>query len=149
MLGAIASAELDWKNMQAEIKSRETNCKNKKDLITLEKETEEHELKILKWISSHDIRGSYQSVLERTGVEMEYSARCQWILNHTEFEKWFRRGNNSVLWLKGTIDTGKTTLMARAIQEMRNSAMTQIDGMPLAFFFLSKGYRFIENIVKR
>ena len=138
ILGAIAPADLEWKNMQAEIKSRETNCNNIKNLIALEKENQEQEMKILKWISSHDIRGSLQNVLERTGIEMKYSARCQWILNHTKFEEWSRQGNSSVLWLKGTIGTGKTTLMARAIQEIRNSAMTQIYGMPLAIFFFQK-----------
>lgn len=124
--------------MQAEIKSRETNCNNIKNLIALEKENQEQESKILKWISSHDIRGSLQNVLERTGIEMKYSDRCQWILNHTKFEEWSRQGNSSVLWLKGTIGTGKTTLMARAIQQIRNSAMIQIYGMPLAIFFFQK-----------
>lgn len=138
ILGAIASADLEWKNKQAEIKSREINCINVRNLIALEKENEEQEAKIPKWISSHDIRGSYQSVLERTGIDTKYSACCQWILNDTKFEEWSRQGNTSVLWLKGTIGTGKTTLMARAIQEMENSAMTQIYGMPLAKFFFQK-----------
>lgn len=124
--------------MQAEIKSREINCNNIKNRITLEKENQEKISKILKWISSHDIRGSYQNVLERTGIEMKYSGRCQWLLKHTEFQEWSRQGKSSVLWLKGTIGTGKTTLMARAIQEMQNSAMIQVSGLPLALFLFQK-----------
>ena len=138
ILGAISPADLEWKNMQAEIKSREINCNNIKNRITVEKEDQEKISKILKWISSHDIRGSYQNVLERTGVKTKYSARCQWMLNHSEFEEWSRQGKSSVLWLKGTIGTGKTTVMARAIQEMQNSAMIQIHGMRLAMFFFQK-----------
>ena len=138
ILGAITSADLEWKSMQTEIKSRETNCNNARNLIILEKENQEQELKIVKWISSHDIRGSYQNVLERTGIDTKYSACCQWILKDTKFEEWSRQGINSVLWLKGTIGTGKTTLMARAIQAMQNSAMTEIYGMPLAKFFFQK-----------
>lgn len=138
ILGAIAPAHLEWKNMQAEIKSRETNCNNIKNKITIEKENQEKASRILKWVSSYDIRASFQNVLDRTGIEMKYSARCQWILDHREFEEWLIQGNNSVLWLKGTIGTGKTTLMARAMQKMQNSAMTQIHGMPLAIFFFQK-----------
>lgn len=122
--------------MQAEIKSCETNCNNTKNEITIEKENQEKESAILKWISSHDIRGSYQDVIERTGIEKKYSSRCQWLLNHTNFEEWSSLGNNSVLWLKGTIGTGKTTLMARAIREMKNT--TRIEEYGIAIFFFKK-----------
>lgn len=136
ILWAIAPAHLDWKNMQAEIKSRETNCNIIKNIITIVKENHEKESAILKWISSHDIRESYQTVLELTGIEEKYNSRCQWLLDHTEFEEWSNLGNNSVLWLKGTIGTGKTTLMARAIREMQNT--TRIEEYGIAFFFFQR-----------
>ena len=129
-------AHLEWKNMQAEIKSRETNCNNARSEITIEKENQTKESVILKWISSHDFRGSYQNILERTGIEEKYSSRCQWLINHPEFEEWSGLGNNSVLWLKGAIGTGKTTLMARAIQEIQNT--TRIEKSGVAFYFFQK-----------
>ena len=93
---------------------------------------------ILKCISSYDIRGVYKKVLEDTGINEIYSTRCQWIIEHGDFKKWYNPGESSVLWLKGTIGTGKTTLMARAIREMQESEMIDADAKPLAIFFFQK-----------
>lgn len=138
ILGSTSPAQLEWKRLQAEVKSCETNCNNIKSQITVEKEKQDRESKILKWLSPHDIRGSFKSVLERTGVDDQYSARCQWLVDHENFEKWYAPGTSSVLWLNGTIGTGKTTVMARAINEMQKSQMIEIDAMPLAIFFFQK-----------
>ena len=138
ILGALVPATAEWKDMQAQIKSRETNCNNLKSEIAVAKENQEEETKILKSLSSHDIRGSYKSVLERTGIEDKYSTRCQWLLEHDNFITWYTPGSDSVLWLNGTIGRGKTTLMARAIQEMKHSAITQLYALPVAIFFFRK-----------
>ena len=103
-------------------------------------EKEEHDLnsKILKSISSYDIRGVYTRVLEDTGIGGPYSARCQWLIEHRDFAEWYSREESSVLWLKGTVGTGKTTLMARAIREMQRSEMINVEAKPLAIFFFQK-----------
>ena len=103
-------------------------------------EKEEHDLnsKILKSISSYDIRGVYTRVLEDTGIGGLYSARCQWLVEHRDFEEWYRGEKISVLWLKGTVGTGKTTLMARAIREMQRSEKINVEAKPLAIFFFQK-----------
>jgi hypothetical protein len=124
--------------LQTIIKRRETNCNSIKTQITILKDSQDQDFEILEWLSSHDIRGSYKSVLERTKIGKEYSARCQWLIDHDAFEKWYTPGKDSVLWLKGTIGTGKTTLMARAITEMKQSALIEEDKMPLAIFFFQQ-----------
>lgn len=94
--------------------------------------------KILKSISTYDIRGVFARVLEDTGVGGLYSARCQWLVEHRNFEEWYSREEISVLWLEGTVGTGKTTLMARAIREMQRSVMINVEAKPLAISFFQK-----------
>ncbi len=101
----------------------------------------------MKWISSHDIRGSYKNVLERTGVIDHYSTSCQWLIGSDEFKNWYAPGVNSVVWLNGIIGTGKTTLMARAIHEMQNSINIEIDTNPLAIFFFQKATDASKNLL--
>lgn len=103
-----------------------------------EKEEQNLNSKILKSISTYDIRGVCARVLEDTGIGGLYSARCQWLVEHRNFEKWHSREEISALWLKGTVGTGKTTLMARAIREMQRSEMINVDAKPLAIFFFQK-----------
>ena len=114
------------------------DCDKIRTQITIQKEREDRDSTILKWISSHDIRGSYKNVLERTGVTDHYSTSCQWFIGSDEFKNWYAPGVNSVVWLNGIIGTGKTTLMARAIHEMQNSINIEIDTNPLAIFFFQK-----------
>lgn len=117
-----------------------------KSQITLEKENQELNSKILQSISSYDIRSTYQSVLERTGIEGLYSTRCQWLIEHEDFEKWYNSEESSVLWLNGTIGTGKTTLMARAIREMQRSEMVDTDAKPLAIFLFQKALDSVVDV---
>ena len=140
MFGAIAPAHLEWEKKQTEIKSLEANCKNVQSEITLAKEKREFDSNILKSISSYDIRRTYKSVLEHTGIDERYSTRCQWLIDHERFEKWYNPGESSVLWLKGTIGTGRTTLMTRAIREMQRSEIIEADAKPLAIFFFQKAF---------
>ena len=95
-------------------------------------------IKILRSISSYDIRGVFTRVLEDTGISGLYSARCQWLVELRNFEEWYSREEISVLWLKGTVGTGKTTLMARAIRETQRSVIINVEAKPLAIFFFQK-----------
>ena len=124
--------------METEIASLEGNCNSIKTEITSVKEKEEKDSTVLKWISSHDIRGTYQTVLERTGLNDLYSNRCQWLIDHHYFETWYSAENDHILWLNGNMGTGKTTLMARAVREMKESNMVDVDTMGLAMFFFQK-----------
>ncbi|KAH7130742.1 hypothetical protein B0J11DRAFT_603123 [Dendryphion nanum] len=133
-----ASQCKEWERLRENIKSYETNCNNLKSKINLIKERQERDSTILKWLSSHDSRKEYKDIQNRTKIHREYSNHCQWVVERDEFEEWYRPGRNSVFWLKGTIGTGKTTIMARAVNEIRMSSMVDIDANPLAFFFFAK-----------
>ena len=128
---------MEWKNIQAEIISLKTNCNNVKSII-MHKEEQNLNSKVLRSISSYDIRGVFTRVLEDTGTGGLYSTRCQWLVEHRNFEEWYSREEISVLWLKGTVGTGETTLMARAIREMQRSVMINVEAKPLAIFFFQK-----------
>lgn len=138
ILSAVIQAHLDWTKMQTEIKVIEGKCDKIKSRINAEKDNESRNSAILKRISSHDIRGSYQTVLERTDMDDRYKTRCQWLVDSDEFQNWRTEGSNSVLWLNGTIGTGKTTLMARAISQMKDSVSIDGKALPLAMFFFKK-----------
>ena len=133
--------------MQAEMKAMESNCDKMKVQIAMVKENDDRNSAVLQWISSHDIRGTYMDVLDRTQVNGRYSTRCQWFIDSREFEAWRTPGSNSVLWLNGTIGTGKTTVMARAIREMKSSVHVEIDSMPLAMFFFRKSTEDLDDFL--
>ena len=128
----------EWTEMRNEIKTLDYRCGSIRTRINLEKENVDRESAILKWISSHDIRASYINVLTRTKINGRYATRCQWFIESDEFKKWYSPGSNAMLWLHGTIGTGKTTVMARAIREMRESTIVDVDAVPLAMFFFQK-----------
>ena len=112
-----------------------------------EKEERNLNSKILKSISTYDIRGVFAKVLEDTGIGGLYSARCQWLVEHRNFEEWYSREEISVLWLKGTVGTGKTTLIARAIREMQRSEMITVEAKPLAIFFFQKALDSLTSLL--
>jgi len=63
--------------------------------------------------------------------------RCQWLVETTEFKN-YKQGKAAVLWLKGSMGTGKTTLMVRAIREIEESAKIEDESTPFAKFFFVK-----------
>ncbi|PMD56613.1 uncharacterized protein K444DRAFT_666200 [Hyaloscypha bicolor E] len=138
IIGGVVPAQTEWKNSHAKIKSLETNCNNVRSEITMKKESHDKSSEILRWISEYDIRGSYQNILEKTGVLEKYSDHGQWLIDHKDFQEWSSSGASSVLWLRGIMGTGKTTLVARAVQQLKRSATVEIFGSRLAIFFFRK-----------
>lgn len=91
----------------------------------------------MKWISSYDFLGPYEKVVERTKIKSVYKDRAQAVLKDSKFQSWNTPNESSVLWLRGTIGTGKSTLMARTVLEVSSSDEIDADphATPAIFFF--------------
>ena len=120
------------------MKKFEGNCDKIKSEIDIAKENEDRNSTVLKWVCPKNVQGSHKQVVARTKVNERYSSRCQWLIQSDEFKNWCTPGVNSVLWLNGNIGTGKSTLMARAVDELNSSSIIQVYNLPLAIFFFQK-----------
>ena len=112
-----------------------------KDIIAMRKERDSENATILNWIcpaDTYDIRVASKNVKDRTGIDKRYRSRCQWILEADNFDTFQESGVDSVLWLRGTIGTGKTTAMARAIRYVEQSPVLQARGHAFAQFYFNK-----------
>ncbi|MCJ1468740.1 hypothetical protein MMC07_007370, partial [Pseudocyphellaria aurata] len=139
----------EWENMTKQMESHEKNC-NILKRIQNKKEAQERDSKILDWISLHDTRGAFKEVEDHNKIVTKdkttdetvttYVTRthCQWLVDDPTFKEWCVSGDDSVLWLNGTIGTGKTTLMARAIHTMKTLPRIEMKAYPLAMFFFKK-----------
>ena len=116
------------------VQATDAACKAIERKIIVEERILERDSKILNWVSSFDVRGTYESILETTQVNSRYRRHGQWFIDHSRFKIWRTFATTSTLWLNGTIGTGKTTLMARASLDL------QEDGQigQLAYFFFQK-----------
>jgi hypothetical protein len=137
-MAVLVPEKSEWEKLKDELKLYETRCNSIKSRIATVKDSQERDSKILKWISPHDIHKSYKSVQERTKMDKQYRNRCRWLIETSEFELWYSLQTTTVLWLNGTIGTGKTTLMVRAIREIERSSMVEIEAKPFAKFFFEK-----------
>ncbi|OTA90100.1 hypothetical protein M434DRAFT_398187 [Hypoxylon sp. CO27-5] len=77
---------------------------------------------VLKWIrpGSEDPEPAHQTIKERTGVDDPESNAGRWLLETGKFRSWIEKvcenkAVKSAFWLKGSMGTGKTTLMCRII----------------------------------
>ncbi|KAF9631105.1 putative ankyrin repeat protein [Lasiodiplodia theobromae] len=43
---------------------------------------------------------------------------CQWLLNSEQYKQWADKRNSSALWIHGQVGCGKSTLVARAIEDV-------------------------------
>ncbi|KAF2968890.1 hypothetical protein GQX73_g4697 [Xylaria multiplex] len=84
-------------------------------------------MEILKWIknSNEDPEPTHETVKERTGLSVAEIKAGEWLLDIPQFKTWVDgivEGKNEkrVLWLKGVMGTGKTTLMCRVVSEFKD-----------------------------
>lgn len=124
--------------MKTNVKSHESNCTKIKERLAIAKEKQADDSKILQWLSSHDHRRDYQNIQHVTKTDKEYKDHCEWVFSNNSFEDWRQVGQGSILWLQGTIGTGKTTTMARIIQELQRDLLIDARGTPVAYYFFNK-----------
>lgn len=119
------------------MKNYESRCKSIKEQVSIVKAEQERASTAMKWISSYDFLGAYEKVVERTKINTVYKDCAQSVLRDSKFQSWNTPNESSVLWLRGTIGTGKSTLMARTVLEISSSDEIDADphATPTIFFF--------------
>ena len=70
--------------------------------------------KIRDWITEQKSKNEHVAVCNKVNIE-KYPNCGLWLLETPDFKRW-SNGSLPVLWIKGTVGTGKTTLMARIVQ---------------------------------
>ena len=103
---------------------------------------EEHGTRALREIESQFITETSQLTIEafmdmlsfrsmnvrRETISEQFPATCEWLLYHTDYQRWLRK-ETCLLWIKGGPGTGKSTLM--------KFAESRSDG--ISFYFNARG----------
>ncbi|OBS29493.1 hypothetical protein FPOA_03430 [Fusarium poae] len=88
-------------------------------------------------ISDVDVAGQHEMrTFKRT------KGTCEWLLEHEKFHCWEDSYDSSILWLKGRVGTGKSTLTSKVIDRYR-IPVEEVANQPaidegFAFFYCSK-----------
>lgn len=130
----------EWEEIRKQIDKHVKICENLKSTIATKKDDIKDNEQILTWISPDNNRLVYNDILHRTGVGSRYPNACQWFIDDEEFQKWFTADSDSVLWARGNMGTGKTTLFARAAEEVAKSYEVEIEAHQLAIYIFSKSH---------
>ncbi|XWX01232.1 hypothetical protein V2A60_009258 [Cordyceps javanica] len=121
----------NWSNCQKACQDSLAECKLKID---------EHR-KIKTWLSDYHPDDGHYNALKRTGVDQKYRTCGQWLLDTQAFKTWSSidaAHGQSVLWLRGTTGTGKSTLFARIVQWHLDRA-SLYPHHRFAYFYCSRG----------
>ena len=88
-------------------------------------------LKIRQWLSTAERETSLQDTRAKRGLPLD-----DWLLQHQNFQNWRRIDHFALLWMYGFAGTGKTGLVCRVIDDLRER-LTKGGSDQLAFFFCS------------
>jgi len=128
----------EWEHQKMHISSLHHDLTLLRSEIAIIKEASAKSATILKWISSHQFLTEYNEVQSRTGKGSKYESSCEWLTVAKSFQEWCEPGQSSTLWLRGTIGTGKTALMSRAMRHVRKFQRNDFGVCQLATFFFRK-----------
>ncbi|KAL1853979.1 hypothetical protein VTK73DRAFT_8855 [Phialemonium thermophilum] len=88
---------------------------------------------VFRWLSSIPYNSHFdqnaKGLVPRSG---------QWLLKSREFLEWSSTSDSSFLWLKGTLGSGKTSLVSIVLQSLRSYGASASDACPVAFFYCSR-----------
>ncbi|KAI0847664.1 hypothetical protein F5Y00DRAFT_271006 [Daldinia vernicosa] len=79
---------------------------------------------------------------EKVTTDWKNTGTCEWLRRKPEFQKWAQLDNsNSFLWMHGFQGCGKTTLMSRAIEGIREEWLTGAnpEAIHLLYFYIGYG----------
>ncbi|KAH7072454.1 hypothetical protein FB567DRAFT_203573 [Paraphoma chrysanthemicola] len=93
-----------------QVKTHHGTCETELNLC---KSQFDRSLKIKEWISETKYESSHGNIVDKIKLK-EYPDCAKWLLSSDQYAKWWSQ-QSGVLWIKGTVGTGKTTLMARII----------------------------------
>ncbi|KAF4543366.1 Ankyrin repeat protein [Lasiodiplodia theobromae] len=70
---------------------------------------------------------------------------CQWLLNSEQYKQWADKRNSSALWIHGQVGCGKSTLVARAIEDV--VAKEKEYDEQLLYFFADKETATLKHVL--
>ncbi|KAI1362199.1 hypothetical protein F5Y08DRAFT_312964 [Xylaria arbuscula] len=137
-LGAtLAFGPAEWDRLYQKLNDKDTECSDWKSLIEMEVKRNEANMAILDKIRdrSMDPEPGHQSIMETTGITDVNSTAGNWFLETEEFTSWLggiRHGEatSQVFWLKGSMGTGKTTLMCRILSHFKHQPLQGVRFVP-------------------
>jgi len=145
VVSKLTSKATNWKYEFALVKDSNKSCNAIKDRIEKKLQYQKEDGAILDWISKGCGGISHGNVCELTRTQTatqegnDYHSFGQWLFKNKEYKAWARNSDEDrmakpvpwwsrniddamtvkpVLWLKGTVGTGKTTLMCRVISSL-------------------------------
>ncbi|KAH7087332.1 hypothetical protein FB567DRAFT_628309 [Paraphoma chrysanthemicola] len=90
---------------------------------------------IRQWLSPLDALSVHKGLCDKMNLE-KYPGCSQWLFKSDKYTQWLA-GRIPILWISGTVGTGKTTLMAQIIQShLKTPSIDAKDR--LAYFYCSK-----------
>ncbi|KAI0423865.1 hypothetical protein F5Y09DRAFT_173588 [Xylaria sp. FL1042] len=134
---SLISEPAEWEQAYQKLDDRNSECSEWKNQVELAVKRNESNVAILNQIRirSEDPEPGHQSVKERTGVNDPTSIAGKWFLEIDEFNSWvgeIRHGGTGkrLFWLKGSMGTGKTTLICRIITHFERHPIPGIRFVP-------------------
>jgi hypothetical protein len=139
IFGRVAGVAYHLDMLEKQIKSmteKDNNCQRYRSTVDVEAAFQKRNADILQWISPTDPMLMHEEVLDRTKI-VEYTNCGEWLLERPMFKNWdSKNSKDQVLWLYGTVGTGKTTLMGKVVDWhlLRSSLYSE---SPFAIYYCS------------
>ncbi len=159
----------DWTNLLQHVKTKDESCKRLIGLldssdqrsghITLREalsqqasqlqiilgglqSNQQDDNKALRWFCDIPYRSDHDQVLLTLGTQYKHSG--QWLLPRVD--QWLQSHEPSVLWLCGTVGTGKSCAVAMVVQHLTPSIVVESDQHVVYFYISQKQNRRTEPI---
>ncbi|KAI5924980.1 hypothetical protein F4810DRAFT_662291 [Camillea tinctor] len=125
---SLTSEPVEWDEEYTNLEAQNSRCSEIKGQVELEVKRSDANIKVLNWIRnrSEDPEPIHQTIREKTGIDDSTSRAGNWFLETPEFTSWLEKVRRTeseklVYWLKGSMGTGKTTLICRIISHFEES----------------------------
>ncbi|KAI0912724.1 hypothetical protein F4823DRAFT_559659 [Ustulina deusta] len=134
---SLISEPTEWDQAYEKLNDKNSECSEWKNQVESEVRRNNADIAILDRIRirSEDPEPEHQSVKERTGVNNPESIAGNWFLETDDFNSWLggiRHGETEkrLFWLKGSMGTGKTTLLCRIITHFEKQPISGVRFVP-------------------
>ncbi|KAI0872757.1 hypothetical protein GGS24DRAFT_502493 [Hypoxylon argillaceum] len=133
----LISEPTEWDRAYQKLNDQNSECSESKSLVELAVKRNDAAVAILDQIRirNEDPEPAHQSVKERTGIDTPESIAGNWFLEIDEFSSWLdgirhHETGERLFWLKGSMGTGKTTLICRVISHFEEQPIGGIRFVP-------------------
>ncbi|KAL2070965.1 hypothetical protein VTL71DRAFT_13991 [Oculimacula yallundae] len=128
-----------WKDLVKTITAHHESCRSALERCKAEID---QAVQVKRWLYEPSPEQAHEDALERTGVVRKYRTCGQWLLDDERFKNWSSSNKKisdcRILWLCGTVGTGKSTLICRVIQwHLDRSSL--LPDTRFAYFYCSRG----------